>query len=103
MTNRMLGALGVSLVFVRDIAPKPTLEWALMVAWSLFAGSLVFTFVSLVTSQSAILRRIKECDEGRPEARRSLFGIATTSLNALAATAFVLGVAFLVLFAVYNL
>jgi hypothetical protein len=34
------GALGLSLAFVKDIAPDPEDTWALVGAWALFAASL---------------------------------------------------------------
>jgi hypothetical protein len=97
------GALGISLAFLRDIAPKPSHEWALATAWALLAVSLVFIFVSLLTSQAAILRQINELDDSPTERRSSFFGKATAALSGCAAAAFIIGVAFLVLFAFYNL
>jgi hypothetical protein len=97
------GALAISLAFLRDIAPTPSHEWALATAWALLTSSLVLIFISLLTSQAAILRQIKQLDSAATERRSSFFGRATAALNGCAAAAGVIGVTFLVLFAFYNL
>jgi hypothetical protein len=48
------GALGVSIAFIHDVAPKPEHKWLLGVAWSLFALSLLLILASFLTSQRAI-------------------------------------------------
>jgi hypothetical protein len=49
------GALGLSLAFVKDIAPDPEETWALVGAWASFAASLLFIF----TSQGSIVNNIR--------------------------------------------
>ena len=96
-------ALGISLAFIRDIAPHPTLEWALSVAWVCLTVSLLLIFVTLLTSQKSLLNSIARVDERSPDVTGGVAGRATIWLNGLSAVALVLGVAFLVLFAAYNL
>jgi hypothetical protein len=97
------GGLGISLAFVKDIAPNPIHIWLLAVAWLALASSLVLIFVSLLTSQGAILRQISDIDAGRKYGERfDLPGWLTTGVNIGSATTFVLGVVFLVIFALYN-
>ncbi len=98
------GGLGVSIAFVRDIAPHPTHKWMLGVGWLGFTLSLVCVFVSLLTSQATSLRMIEDIDENRDSRERfNMPGWATDLLNTLAAVFLVSGVGFVVLFALYNL
>jgi hypothetical protein len=97
------GALGVSIAFVRDVAPHPQHVWALGVSWTLFGLSLLLIFVSLLTSQSALLHGIKRVDRPPEEAVRDVFGVLTTVLNWSAGGTFIAGVGFLVGFVLYNL
>jgi uncharacterized BrkB/YihY/UPF0761 family membrane protein len=94
------GALGISLAFIHDVAPKPEHKAILGVAWSLLALSLLLILASFLTSQHAILDMMRQIDE---KAEKIAQGKATVRLNTLAAASFVLGVVFLVIFAVYNL
>lgn len=94
------GALGLSLTFVDDYAPNPTDKWLLAVSWGLLALSLLVILVSYLTSQSALLAAIGRIDRDE-EARGG--GWLTPVLNWVAASALVVGVVFLVLFALYNL
>lgn len=96
------GALGISLAFIRDIAPDPIHGWILAVAWCLLALSLLLIFVSLLSSQQAILTSIEKLD-ARETLTRGIAGAMTVWLNGLAGGAFVLGVGFLVSFAAVNL
>ena len=98
------GGLGISIAFVRDIAPHPVHKWMLAIGWLAFTLSLVCVFVSLLTSQATSLRMIEDMDAQRdPGERFDMPGWATDLLNRLAATFLVLGVGFVVLFALYNL
>jgi hypothetical protein len=94
------GALGVSIAFIHDVAPKPEHKWLLGVAWILFALSLLLILISFLTSQRAILDMIRQIDE---DVEKVVRGKATDRLNRAAAGSFVLGAIFLVIFALYNL
>ncbi len=94
------GALGISIAFINQVAPKPRDTAWLAIAWLLFGAALVFILISFITSQSPIRWEIDnvyaEPRPARPHAK------LTTTLNSLAAGAFVLGVASLVVFALLN-
>lgn len=100
------GALGLSLTFIREIAPTPragSIVW-LGVSWFLLVLSLVSTFCSLLTSQYAFLKAIRQVDEGGIYASKpgGHFQTATTVLNISTAVFFVAGVVCLVVFALIN-
>jgi hypothetical protein len=96
------GALALSLTFIHDIVPNPRHEWSIAIAWSLLALSLLLIFVSLLTSQTSLLRNIKSLDED-VVATGGIAGVATVWLNALSGASFILGVGFLVGFAIGNI
>lgn len=99
------GALGISIAFVRYVAPTPvsgSTVW-LGLSWTLFALSLVAILVSFLTSQFDLRRAVKEIDDGTIDADRpGEFYYFTFAMNITAAASFVLGVAFLVVFALLN-
>lgn len=112
------GALGVSITFIHEIAPDPTHHRWLAVSWTLLAASLLLVFVSYLASQRVLQEEIATCDDairralakerGEPElaprdVKRDLAGPLTSWLNYLAAGTFIVGVALLVRFALYNL
>jgi len=98
------GGLGISIAFVRDIAPHPVHKWMLAFGLSAFTLSLVCVFISLLTSQATSLRMIEGIDANRePSEQFDVPGWMTDLLNRLAAAFLVLGVGFVVLFALYNL
>lgn len=96
------GALGISIAFVRDLAPQPRLEWALATTWALLATSLFLIFVSFATSQQTLLREIEKIDGATSAGPREIAGPLTEWLNWSAGGAFVSGLGFLVAFAFYN-
>jgi hypothetical protein len=97
------GGLGLSIAFIHEVAPHPEHLWAVGIAWGLLTASLLLIVFSFLTSQGAILARIAEIDK-RPTTRtQSSFGRLTLWLNIFSAGAFVIAVAFLVLFALYNI
>lgn len=93
------GALGISITFVHDLAPKPTHETWLATSWGCFAAALLVILASFIASQRAILRMIGSLDRDEEPARGQL----TTVLNAVSAGALILGVICLVRFALYNI
>jgi hypothetical protein len=96
------GALGLSLAFIDDIAPEPKHVWAIAIAWTLLSVSLLLIFVSFLTSQGAILNEIEKLDYPGKAARK-IYGGFTIALNWAAGGAFIVGVEFLVGFAVANI
>jgi hypothetical protein len=95
------GALGVSIAFVNSVAPNPRATFWLGLAWALFGTSLVFILASFITSQQAIRWEIEHLQDDPPQDRP--WKSTTRNLNYGAATAFVLGVCSLVVFALLNL
>jgi hypothetical protein len=93
------GALGISIAFIHDVAPLPTHKWALVFAWAAFAASLLTILWSFLTSERAIVRIVAQHDDEREEIPR---GRLTDYLNWVSAGTFVIGVIFLVLFALVN-
>jgi hypothetical protein len=96
------GALGISLAFVHQVAPRPTHKNWLAVSWVLLAVSLLLIFMSFWTSQQTYLREIKKRDK-LPVSRRDVPGWATTTLNVMSGLVFIAGVLCLVRFAWFNL
>lgn len=59
------GALGLSLTFIRQVFPSPTLGSlpALLFAWVLFGSCILATLISLITSGHANERTTEQLDE----------------------------------------
>ena len=93
------GALGISIAFIHNVAPHPKHTWVIGVSWTLFAMSLLLILVSFLTSEQAIVRMVTQHDEGNKNIPR---GELTDYLNWASAGTFVLGVIFLVIFALTN-
>jgi len=95
------GALGISLIFVRDYAPHPAHKWTLAISWASLGVSLLVILVSFLASQEEIHRLIREMDEGKQAPRPHKW--VTRALNYVAGIGFVMGVGFLFSFALLNL
>ena len=100
------GALGISIAFVRDLAPQPVLhsvKW-LGYAWASLSLSLLAILISLLISQFALRRAIGQVDKGtiRTEHPGGLLATLTVILNILAALALIAGVGSLAFFALAN-
>jgi uncharacterized BrkB/YihY/UPF0761 family membrane protein len=93
------GALGISLAFVHDVAPKPRHVWVMGVSWLLFALSLLLILVSFLTSERAVVSMVDKYDRSEEIER----GKWTDYLNWGAAAALIIGVVLLVIFAWLNL
>ncbi|MDP9327893.1 MAG: hypothetical protein M3P10_06780 [Actinomycetota bacterium] len=97
------GALGLSIAFVHNVAPKPEHTGWLAAAWVGFSTSLLFILASFLTSQAALRIEMKvlsgERDDPKPGGR---FGTGTFFLNLLSAAALLVGVVTLVVFALHN-
>lgn len=101
------GALALSATFAHDIAPHPhpNTLWIVAAAWVLLTLSLVAILVSLLTSQAALRKAIRDLDEGLdlgalPGGRHAAW---TLYLNRAAGGALVLGLVSLAVFALTNL
>jgi hypothetical protein len=93
------GALAISLVFVRDYAPHPAHKWTLGISWSLLGLSLLLILVSFLASKEEIRDLIKAMDKQEPPGGMWV----TRILNFAAGASFIVGVGFLVTFALVNL
>lgn len=97
------GALGLSLAFVKQIAPQPirSSSW-MMASWLLFSASLLAILFSFLTSQATLKNGIKSLDNGGAEGWTGLASRATVWLNYIAALTLVAGVIALITFAWFN-
>ena len=111
------GAFGLSLTFIRQMAPdiKSGTAFLLICAWVGFCLSLLFTLISFLTSQSACLKQIKILEveyfnsQREHDKKANIENIENKSsdwtgrLNKLSIVAFMLGVIFLAIFSISNL
>lgn len=103
------GSFGLSLIFANAIAPEPSSEWLLAVAWLGFAVSIVATLISFRASADATEavaehERIAMRDDREVDAAVvKLWGKVVNSWNTAAIATFVVGVITLVTFAGINL
>jgi len=95
------GALGISIAFVDEIAPKPEQTWVLGIAWSLLAASLAVNMFSFLVSERAIRRLLRHMEEHRRDEQPKEPRLADW-LNYVSAGALVGGLVSLVLFALLN-
>ena len=59
------GALGLSVVFIHDLALKTSVVALLAVAWAPFTTSMLAILVSLMTGQASLRREMRAIDESR--------------------------------------
>jgi hypothetical protein len=93
------GALGISLAFVRDVAPTPRHKWLMGVSWLFFVLSLLLSLLSFLTSERAVVSMVEKMDSAAEIER----GKSTDYLNWSSAAALIVGAVLLVLFAWLNL
>ena len=108
------GALGLSLTFVRQIAPEPD-SWTkpiLAASWGSFSLSLLCTLISFLTSQYACSKQIEILEEeylkadDSPKKKpklRNLWGAYTRKLNWVSIALFIIGAILLSIFGFANL
>lgn len=97
------GALGLSIAFVHDLAPRPEAVPLLAIAWLMFAGSLLAILLSFLFSQSALRREITAIDEGELlPTPGGTPGKVTFCLNISRAAFLIFGVVSFVVFAMIN-
>lgn len=109
------GAFGLSLAFIRQIAPDPkkiTIFFLLIPAWICFCSSIISTLISFFTSQSGYYKEIEELTKrfsGNQSSQEKKANIKIKSfiwtkfLNRLSLGAFILGVLLLASFSIANL
>ena len=109
------GAFGLSLAFIRQIAPQPEATTFLAVAWGAFGASILSTLVSFLTSQSACRKQVEILESDyltrmiSPIGRRDSGGTKnwlaglTKRLNWLSMTFFIIGLILLAFFSFKNL
>lgn len=98
------GALGLSITFIRQIAPEPEHLWVLYVGWGGFSLSLLAVLSSFLFSQFALRRARQNLDlisEGEGGGGNPWAG-ATNVLNFVSILTFVAGILFLAAFAITN-
>ncbi len=108
------GALGLSLTFVRQIAPQPD-SWTkpiLAASWGSFSLSLLCTLISFLTSQYACSKQIEilegnnsETDANSKEEHtvHNRWGACTRKLNWASIVSFIIGAILLSIFGIANL
>jgi hypothetical protein len=103
------GALGISIAFIHNVAPHPTHRWALDTSWSLFALSLLVILAAYLSGIRSIHLSLDQVDlmlEGKEldaiKGKLAHAYLLTKCLNLGSSGSFVLGVVFLVIFAILN-
>jgi hypothetical protein len=96
------GSLGLSLAFVKDIAPHPGATWAIKSSWVCLAVSLGVVVASFVASTEVHDRYLNSLDDAQLKLPRWV-GSIVTWMNRGAAVAFVVGASLLVYFASQNI
>ena len=104
------GALGLSITFVKQIAPKPKAAtvWCLGLSWIAFGITLLLMLLSLILSQSALRRQreILDADYRELEGARddkNIPAVYTNYLNWASVVLFIVGVVLLGTFTILNL
>ena len=98
------GALGLSIAFVRDIAPEPIVDtkYWLVIAWSAFLSSIISTMLSLLVSQKAF-QSYREHIDSEASVYKNYWGTGTTILNWLSLVLFTVGAISLARYSYLNL
>jgi hypothetical protein len=99
------GAFGLSLAFIRQIAPDPVMLWSIITAWIAFGLSLLAILTSFLISQSAFQRAVEILDKQNEEdiEDSNKLDSVTTGLNVVSIVSVVVGVASLGYFAISNI
>jgi hypothetical protein len=102
------GALGISLVFIKDIAPhpKPATLWFLVSAWAGFGVSLVSTLTSFLTSVHALRRQrdiLDAIESKQPTDGKNSCATMTKGLNFASIFFFIAGAVCLAFFSIVNI
>lgn len=101
------GALGLSLVFLKDVVGANPLvhSGCLLAAWIAWGLSIAFVLASYFTSTKALRRAVLETDAQTIYMTLAQSGWATATqwLNALGGACFFIGILLLVIFVAFNL
>lgn len=103
------GAFGLSLAFLRQIAPTPKSGTLIFLksSWSCFGASIIFTLISFYTSQSACKKQIEILEKKTLHKQirqdKNWMRILTKILNFFSIIAFIGGGFLLAYFAIINL
>jgi len=107
------GALALTITFIKEISPFPTNTWLLYIVWGSFILSLLSILISFLTSQSAIKTDIEKLDDelrdiadelrDNTNDKKNYADCWTNLLNMFSIGSFIVGVSFLVVFAIINL
>lgn len=101
------GALGLSLVFIKDLVPEPTSTGSLLAAWILFGVAVASILIAMVFSQRGYRRERKLLNDDvsgqDTSAEKNGWASATKAMNLLAVGAFLFGVVFLICFVHKNI
>ena len=103
------GALALTMVFIRDIAPNPlaSSRLYLFTSWIAFGAAIIMMLASMLTSQSAFRKQrdIIGMSHGSQvqDDPRNQWAWATNILNILSMVAFGVGVVFIAIFIAFNL
>lgn len=104
------GAFGLSLTFIRQIAPTVKQEtiYMLIIAWTCFCISMLSTLISFLTSKSACRKQIEILENqyfGHEElpSKENKLSQFTTFLNITSITCFILGTIWLTVYCIKNL
>lgn len=104
------GAFGLSLAFIRQIAPsiREGTIYCLIFGWAGFSLSLLSTLISFLSSQYACKRQIEileldYIDNQNSLKEKNIPAILTKCLNILSIFFFILGLVFLAIFIILNL
>lgn len=103
------GALGISVIFIKDIIGEQHVVslWALIASWGVWSASVLCVLASFDFASRANRVAIARCDDGtiheHAEAPGGVFSYLTRGFNVGAALTFVLGVALMLAFVHGNL
>lgn len=96
------GALGLSIAFIRQIAPLPKSKCLLSIAWISLILALTVTSLSFLFSSEAMSRQ-RELNEKPNQEQPNPWNRWITVLNYFSIGFFIFGMIFLVLFSILNL
>jgi hypothetical protein len=101
------GALGISLVFLKDVVGTRPLvhSWCLLAAWIVWSLSIAFVLSSYFTITKALRRAVMDTDlkDIYVTLAQSCWATATKVVNAAGGICFFIGIVLLVTFVSFNL
>jgi len=106
ITYLAAGALGLSIGFVKDIAPTPKYTGILLIAWVSFALSLLFILCGFLVSQNAFRKYVQSLDDeikGEENEGFRCWGTLTSISNIASLLGLIFGIVFMAIFTYINL